>query len=379
MSDLALVLTGGGARAAFQVGFLRGLGRAYPKLPVQIITGVSAGAINAAYLAARTTNLDETTARLEELWRSLEPEDVYDASTVDLTRNAVRWSMRLISGGSRKAPHPRGLVETGPLRELLDRELGGGDPDGRISRIADTIERGDLRALAISTTSYTTGQTITWVEARDAETWERTHRVSRLATITTRHVLASSSLPFMFPAVEIHGRWYGDGGVRLYAPLSPAIHLGASKILALSTRYDKTSAEADTPSISGYPPPAQVAGVLLNAVFLDLLDSDADRMHRFNRVLESLPPEERERHGRLIRLEVVRPSRDIGQLANDYEITLPRGFRFFMRGLGTRETRSNDLLSLLMFQSDYVGRLIDLGHAEFERRRGAIEEFLAAD
>jgi NTE family protein len=188
--------------------------------------------------------------------------------------------------------------------------------------------------------------------------------------------MASAALPFFFPAIEVDGAWYGDGGIRLTAPLSPAIHLGAKRILAVTTRYTRTSEEADRPMINGYPPPAQVAGVLFNAIFLDQLDGDALQLRTVNDLIAHLP--EHKRQGlRPINLLVVRPSEDLGRLANDYEAELPKAFRFLTRGLGTRETRSNDMLSLVMFQPDYVKRLMDLGEADAEKRRADFERFLS--
>jgi NTE family protein len=189
------------------------------------------------------------------------------------------------------------------------------------------------------------------------------------------HVLASSALPLLFPAVDVDGAWYGDGGIRLTAPLSPAVHLGARRIMAVSTRYERSTTEADRMVVTGYPPPAQVAGMLLNAVFLDLLDTDALRLEQINALLERLPAEARDglRH---VDMLILRPSVDLGRLANDFEPDLPRTFRFLVRGLGSRETRSNDLLSLLMFQPDYIARVIAIGEADARARAADIERFL---
>src|SRR5690606_1466410 len=169
--------------------------------------------------------------------------------------------------------------------------------------------------------------------------------------------------------------WYGDGGIRLAAPLSPALHLGAHKILAISTRYAATRSEAEQRAIEGYPPPAQVLGVLYNSIFLDLIDQDVVRMERMNRLLEQLPPEKR-MGMRVVELLVMRPSRDLGRLAREYEPRLPGSFRFLSRGLGTRDTRSADLLSMLMFQPDYLRHLIELGEADAEAQADRIVDFL---
>jgi NTE family protein len=188
--------------------------------------------------------------------------------------------------------------------------------------------------------------------------------------------MASTALPIFFPAIEVDEQWYGDGGIRLTAPLSPAVHLGADRILAISTRYNRSRAEADRPSSNGYPQPAQIVGSLFNAVFLDLFDADALTLERVNKAMEILPPALRGDY-RMVRLLVLRPSRDLGKLANDYEARLPFAFRFMTRGLGTREMRSNDLLSLMMFQPDYLTRLIELGEADAEARRDDLDAFLA--
>jgi NTE family protein len=206
--------------------------------------------------------------------------------------------------------------------------------------------------------------------------WERPARKSNCCPIRVDHVMASAALPFFFPAIEVDDAWYGDGGIRLTAPLSPAIHLGARKIIAVTTRYARTREEADRPMITGYPPPAQVAGVLFNAIFLDQLDGDALQLRLINELIAKLPEEERQGL-RPIDLLVVRPSEDLGRLANAYEAELPKGFRFLTRGLGTRETRSNDMLSLVMFQPDYVKHLMDLGEADAGKRRADFAAFLA--
>jgi NTE family protein len=188
--------------------------------------------------------------------------------------------------------------------------------------------------------------------------------------------MASAALPLFFPAIQVEGRWYGDGCIRLSTPLSPAIHLGAEKIIAVSTRYQRTRTEEDTPYVSGYPPPAQVLGVLLNAVFLDVIDQDAVRLERINQLVRLLPPERREAM-RVVDLLTARPSRDVGRLVTEYEPELPKSFRFLMRGLGTRQTRSNDVLSLIMFQADYLGRLIEMGASDAQEMSASIERFLA--
>jgi len=302
---------------------------------------------------------------------------VFRVDLRDLAWRSVRWSGRLASAGRSPLPPAKSLVDTTPLREVLERELGAGT--GPIPGIHTSLSDGWLRAFAITASSYTTGQSITWVQTREDDvmpSWERPARKSHCSPVRVDHVMASAALPFFFPAIEVDGAWYGDGGIRLTAPLSPAVHLGAKKIIAVTTRYARTRQEADRPMITAYPPPAQVAGVLFNAIFLDQLDGDALHLRQINELIEMLPDEKRQGL-RPIDLLVVRPSEDLGRLANAYEAELPKGFRFLTRGLGTRETRSNDMLSLVMFQPDYVKRLLELGEADAEKRRADFERFLS--
>ena len=376
-SDFALVLTGGGARAAYQVGFLRHLASRYPDFAPGILTGESAGGIIAVDLAARQGRFVDAVEDLSALWRGLRMQDVFRADAGDLSSRVVRWGLRLMSGSSPRSPQVRSLVDTAPLRQLLVRNLAA-RPDGTIPGLAANLAAGVVDAVALTASSYSTGQSVTWVQRAEGcsqLTWEHPQRRAITGCLGIDHVMASSALPFCFPAVQIDGSWYGDGGIRLTAPLAPAVHLGARKIIAVSTRYPR-SQPADRSVVYGYPPPVQVAGVLLNAIFLDLLDADALRLAQINRLVDRLPHAARGglRH---IDLLILRPSQDLGRLANEFEFTLPRAFKFLIRNLGSRETRSNDMLSLLMFQQDYIARLISLGEADAEARTAEIDAFMS--
>jgi NTE family protein len=373
--DVALVFTGGGARAAYQVGFLRILAREFPSLVPGILTGVSAGGINAAYLAARPEPFAARIENLAALWSGLRMDDVFRVDLRDLAWRGLRWGGRLMSGGKSPLPPAKSLVDTAPLRELLVRVLDG----DVLAGVARNLDTGSLHAVALTASSYTTGQSITWVQTRNdggIHTWQRPQRKSMTCEFRVDHVMASCALPFFFPAIEVDGAWYGDGGIRLTAPLSPAVHLGARRIIAVSTRYARSREEADRPALAGYPPPAQVAGLLYNAIFLDLLDADALHMQQVNSLIAQLPGGRYDglRH---VDLLVLRPSEDLGRLANAYEPELPRAFRHLTRGLGTRETRSNDLLSLVMFQTDYITRLIEMGESDAAARLPEIRRFLS--
>jgi NTE family protein len=366
------MMSGGGARAAYQVGLLRSLARLRPDLGLPILTGVSAGAINAAFLAAHRGSFASAVADLSKLWLSLDDDQVFRVGAFGLATNAVRWGVGLLTGG--RVRPGRGLVDTAPLARTLDRAMGC--EGGVVPGIAEKLRAGRLDALAITATSYNTGRSITFVQGPAISGWDRGDRMSRAARISIEHVLASSALPFPFPAVSIGDAWYGDGGMRLNAPFSPAIHLGADRILAISTRHPPDEHESEMHVSLGYPTAARVAGVVMNSIFLDQFDGDALRLERINRLVEDVP--EQARGGlRVVRALVLRPSRDLGMLANDFEPRQPRTVRFLTRGLGTRGLRSNDLLSLIMFQPDYLARLVDLGEEDAEARRDELAAFLA--
>lgn len=374
MTDIktALVMTGGGARAAYQVGVLRVLAKRYPQLALSILSGFSAGAINAACLASRTDDLEAKVDYLTDLWRGLSPERIFRVDTPSLGRNVFRWGKRLLSGGRKTGTQVRSLLDTSPLRLLLDDALA--PAGGPIRGIQQNLDTGLLHALSITTLNITTGQTVTWVQGHDLEAWSRPARIGRETGITVDHVMASTALPFMFPAVQLENDWHGDGGVRMSTPLAPSIHLGADRILAISTRFPKSTQQAAEPTSADYPAPAQLAGVMLNAIFLDALDQDAHRLERINGLLSKTAPSN---WGDLrpIELLVLRPSVDLGKLAADFEPKLPAAFRFLTRGLGTRETASPDMLSILMFQTDYLSRLIEIGESDTTARIDEIDEW----
>ncbi|MEM9293349.1 MAG: patatin-like phospholipase family protein [Acidobacteriota bacterium] len=371
--DLAVVLSGGGARGAYQVGVLRGIARRFPRLRFPIVTGVSAGAINAAFLASHPGSVEEATEELTQLWRNLEVKHVFRTHTSSMAASMMRWALRLSSGGSALAPTTRGLLDTAPLHQLLKRAIP--TVDGVMEGVRRNHQQGKLRALALTTIDWNSGCTVTWVEGEEISTWERPNRVGRRCRMTLEHVMASSALPLVFPATRLAGSWHGDGGIRLSAPLSPAIHLGARRILVISNRYQRSAEEAQAPVILGYPPPAQIIGKLLNSIFLDLVDQDVARLTNINQLVARVPPEHRGRF-RLLDTLVIRPSRDLGRLAADFEAQLPGTLRFITRSLGTRETSSPDFLSLLLFEPGYLRRLMEIGEEDAETALEPLTELL---
>ena len=371
--SLALVLAGGGARAAYQVGFLRSLARHFPKLEFPIVTGVSAGAINAAHLANSREPFPETVRQLTELWEDITIDQVFRTDLPALALTMTRWAVRLVSGGVNLSPPARGLVDSTPLRRFLERPP---DPsDGPLPGIEENIRRGRLSAVGLTTTNYTNGESITWVQSGALASWERPGRRSVSAHLGIDHIMASCALPLFFPAAKIGHDWHGDGGVRLTAPLSPALHLGARRMIAVSTQYTGRRAGALSQAAHDYPAPATIIGLLLDSVFLDNLDYDALTIQRVNALLEAHPsPQETGFHP--VKLLLIRPSQDLGVIANEFESELPRTFRFATRGLGTRETRRADMLATLMFQPGYIRRMIAIGEQDGDRRHDEVAAFL---
>jgi NTE family protein len=373
-TDLGLAMTGGGARAAYQVGVLRYICSKHDEFRPPIITGVSAGAVNAAHLAAYQGTFSEAVNQLAELWQELTTDKVFHTDSGFFFSNFFRWGLSFILGGSRMGPRKRSLLDSDPLRQFLEKKLASKSTD-RIAGIQENIDNGLLQVLGISSTNYGTGKAITWVQGQVDNHWQRPRRRSESAEITVEHVMASTALPLIFPAIKLDDGWHGDGGIRSIAPLSPTMHLGAKKILAISTRYRGGEVIPDETMIGEFAPIAQIIGVLLDSIFLDLLDYDAANMSRINMLYDEVNDKTRDTLNK-VELLILRPSEDLGKLASQYEVKLPQPFRYFTRGFGTRDTKSPDSLSLLMFQPEYLNRLIELGEQDAEQNADQIEEFL---
>jgi len=359
------VLAGGGARAAYQVGVLHGIAERAPHVRFPIVTGVSAGAINAGGLASGEGTLLDSVERLERAWRSISLRDVFDPTLLSIGGSLARWGYMVLTRGSASLFEARSILDTRPLKRTLTRYV---DEEA----LQRNVAAGRLTALGITTTDYSNGRTVTFVQGlHDEAAWERAGRVGLAAEVTPDHVLASSALPLVFPAVEIGGRHYGDGSIRQTAPLAPAIHLGAERLFVISIRHADWKRATGTP-FRGYPPAAQVAGMLFNAVFMDAMEADIERLQRVNRTLEAFPanvphPERL----RVIDLQVMQPSRDLGRIAAENVDALPTTLRYILRGLGAHELSQSDLLSYLLFEPPYIRRLLELGradlHAQWDR------------
>ena len=369
---LAFALSGGGARAAYQTGVLCHIGERLPKLRIPLLTGVSAGAINVGFLASYRGDFRQATRALRRRWLSLTTEEVLRTNPTSLLKVGIRLGGSLLGGGIGLSPQFRSLVDTAPLREFIERNLV-------VGAIGERIAAGYVEAIGLTAMSYQTGRTVLFLQGESsARPWPATARNRLVRTdISVDHILASASIPLVFPAVKLGQQYYGDGSFRTGAPLAPAIHMGADRIFTISARYRRSELETRRPDMAGYPPPARVLGLLLNSVFLDTLDWDAASLRRINHLIDSLPPEVAAEQGlRHVDLLILRPSRDIGRLARDFEIELPPALRFLVRGLGTPGVKNADFISYLLFESEYVRTLVELGEADAESNWDRIESFL---
>jgi NTE family protein len=376
MPFTAITLTGGGARAAYQVGALRALDEILctPK-PFSIFTGVSAGAINSTVLAAGADDFGAATAHLEETWRDLVPEQVYRTDPRSLLGIGSRWIVDLSAGAIFGAGHINYLLDTSPLRELLEKRIA-------FRRMADHFESGALHGVAVSATNYLTGTAVTTFDGSSTiQPWTRSRRIGRREAITVSHVMASAAIPIFFPPVEVDGVFFGDGCVRLSSPLSPSFHLGADRVVVIGIRFPRSSETTDELHRTVRPPNlalSDIAGTLLNAVFLDSMESDVERVERINHTLTLLTPDARAQQSlRTVPLLVLRPSCDLGKLAENQYHRFPRSLRYLLKGIGANGDTGWDLLSYLAFEPGYVHTLIDLGYADTLARRKEVEAFFS--
>jgi NTE family protein len=376
-----LVLSGGGARAAYQAGVIKAIAdiqleEGITEPPFQVYTGESAGAINVSLLASHADNFQTGARELWDCWASLQMDDIIATNPVSLLSNAGRWMADLGMGGLLPQRGPSFLLDNTPLKNYLAPRI-------QFGRIRELLHENQLLGLGISVTNYATGSAVTFYDsARGIKPWARSHRLGMEAELKLDHVLASTAIPILFPAVQIGQSYFGDGSVRMKAPLSPCIHLGANSILAIGLRYYRTPQQTveinenwkmDSISL------ADVAGVLLNAGFLDNLDSDLERLERINHTLGLIPPEKhKELSNELHRIHAValRPSEDLGSLASGSIDSFGKVLKFLLKGLGIARNSSWDLVSYLAFDKAYTSKLLTLGYADGIKQRRAILEFL---
>ena len=387
-----LILTGGGARAAYQAGVLHAIlrilhdaGMRPGRTPFDIICGTSAGALNATALACRADNFASAVRGLLAVWENFATQAVYRADSLAVLRSGARW-LSLLSFGAllrkwRAAP-PDSLLDNTPLAGLLHRVLD-------LPRLDAALGNGALHALAISASSYTSGQHLTFYQsAARVEPWTRHGRQALATQIGVEHLLASSAIPFIFPAVPLYlgGRreYCGDGSMRQQAPIAPAIHLGATRVLVVGAgRMSQAAPDAEGAAQDlghgGYPNMAQVAGHALSSIFLDSLAADIERLQRINHTLGRLAPEARAGLGlRDVKLLVIAPSERLDSIAARHSASLPAPVRALLGALGALESRGAALASYLLFEAGYTRELIRLGERDTLARRGDVLAFFAS-
>lgn len=379
----ALFLTGGGARAAYQVGVLQAVfsllsetGWPAAKNPFDIVCGTSAGAINATAFACRSDNFEESVTHLLKVWRGLEVEQVYRADSFGVIRSGARW-LSLLSFGwllrKWKSNPPNSLLDNSPLVSLLHRMLD-------LPRLDEALESGALHALAVSASSYTAGRHMTFYQsAHDIPSWSRTQRQAMQQQIGVDHLLASSAIPLIFPAVPLYCydrcEYFGDGSMREVAPISPAIHLGASKVLVIGAG-SIGGPQRDIAEFSGYPSLAQVAGHAMSSIFLDSLSVDLERLSRINATLSLLTNEQRNKTElRPVEMLAITPSQPLELIASRHVGSLPLAMRTMLSAIGATERRGAALASYLLFESSYTRALIELGQIDTLSRRDEVLKF----
>jgi NTE family protein len=370
-----LILSGGGARAAYQVGVLQGIGEILPartRQPFPIISGTSAGAINALGLAGQAGNFRHRTEALVSLWSSLQSESIYRTHFWGVTRNALRILRSTLSRRYAES-HPLALLDNSPLRELLRDAV-------KFTHIDRAIARGELDAIAVTAINYNNRHTTTFYQGQPhIRPWMRANRVAEPTELGIDHLLASSALPTLFPATRIGNYWFGDGALRQTRPLSAAIHLGAERLLIIGVNeVDRCGPQA----LIEYTPPniAQVMGQMLNAVFLDAMEADLETLEQINWLLEDLHTTARQPDGpeplRQIDFLTISPSHSLAQMALEHEQLLPRSMRWFLRGSGSiREGSSGGALSYILFEKQYCEQLIELGYRDALAMSDQIRDF----
>ena len=378
----ALFLAGGGARAAYQVGVLQAIfsllsetGWPAERNPFAIVCGTSAGAINATAFASRADNFEESVTHLLNVWRNLNVEQVYRADSIGVIRSGARWLSLLSFGWLLRKWHsqpPNSLLDNSPLADLLNKMID-------LPRLDAALEQGAVDALAVSASSYTAGRHVIFYQSvAEISPWQRAQRMSIQQQITIDHLLASSAIPLIFPAVPLYCNdrceYFGDGSMRDVAPISPAIHLGANKVLVIGA--GNVGVKREFSQFSGYPSLAQIAGHAMSSIFLDGLSSDIERLTRINGTLALLTPEQRTLTPlHPVEMLAITPSQPLDLIASRHVGSLPLPIRTLLSAIGATEQRGSALASYLLFEASYTRSLIELGQIDVLKRKNEVLQF----
>ncbi len=366
-----LVLPGGGARNAYQVGVLRAVADILPPEndnPFPVITGTSSGALNATLLATTAGEYRNGVERMTGIWENFESSKVFYSDPASALRSAARWGLTMLSGGY-IGSNPRSVLNNQPLREFMESHF-------RLARIQQAIDRGDLRALGITSSGYDTGMSTCYFQGEESvQPWRRARRCGVPAEIRIDHLMASSAIPLIFPSVKVNGEFHGDGTMRETAPLSPALHLGANRLLIIGIQ-DKIDVAEDGPK---YPSVGQIAGYVLDTLFMDSLNADIERLNRINLTIAETRNQRVELESstlKPIEFLVISPSIDLSEIVEKHIDSTPASVRALLRGMGALNREGRPLISYLLFEGAFCKELIELGYQDGMRHRDSIVQLL---